>query len=196
MRKGDRTKAHILETALERAVSVGLHGLTIGELARDLALSKSGLFAHFHSKEKLQLEVLATAAERFIDEVVRPAIAQPRGEPRVRALFENWMKWAHTGDAAGCIFAASTFELANRPGALRDYLAQTQDAWLATLGRAAQLAIEAGDFREDLDTEQFAFEMEGLFLSSQHGRMLGKPDIEARTRRGFEALLARARRVS
>lgn len=194
MRKGQRTRAEILDTALGRAGEVGLYGLTIGDLASSLGLSKSGLFAHFQSKENLQLAVLETAVERFIDTVVRPAIAEPRGEPRVVAMFEHWLRWAHKQSPRGCIFASTTFELAGRKGALRNRLVKAQTDWIDALARAAEIAVEAGDFRADLDARQFAFEMESIMLGSLHGNLLIRdPESLERTRRAFDALLERSR---
>src|SRR5216110_1068336 len=116
MSKGERTKTAILEHATGLASQVGLTGLTIGVLADDLDLSKSGLFAHFQSKEALQLQVLEFAAERFVATVVRPALSTPRGEPRVRAMFENWLKWPkESALPGGCFFVAAAVELDDQP---------------------------------------------------------------------------------
>lgn len=176
------------------ATRVGLHGLTIGELARKTGLSKSGLFAHFRSKENLQIAVLDKGVERFIDLVVRPAIEAPRGAPRVRALFDNWLAWAHEGSPRGCIFASATFELTDRPGSVREYLVGVQRDWMATLERAVQLAIDAGHFAADTDARQAAFEIQSVMLGSLHGNLLIRdPDALDRARSAFDRILERLR---
>ena len=112
MSKGAETRRAILDHALEVATKEGLEGLTIGRLAQDLQLSKSGLFAHFRGKEELLLQVLETARARFIEQVVKPGLAAPRGEPRVRALFESWLAWERsTALPGGCPFVAAAVEL-------------------------------------------------------------------------------------
>src|SRR5512132_1431572 len=119
MRKGEATRAAILDRGVRLATQIGLEGLTIGRLATDLGLSKSGLFAHFHSKEALQIQVLDAAAERFVEKVVRPAVRQPRGEPRVMALCDQWLAWAKTTSGpGGCLFVAAAAEFDDRAGAV------------------------------------------------------------------------------
>ena len=129
MTKGQDTKERILGEALDLASTVGIEGLSIGELAKATEMSKSGLFAHFNSKEDLQLEVLRSGSANFIETVVSPALRQPRGEPRVRALFERWLAW-ETLRTGGCPFMAATFELDDRPGPVRDALVATQQDWV------------------------------------------------------------------
>ena len=112
MTKGDDTRQHILTRAAGLATQIGLEGLSIGQLATDLGMSKSGLFAHFQSKQELQTQVVDFARERFLDTVVRPALAAPRGEPRVRALFERWIRWPLESKLpGGCFFVAAATEL-------------------------------------------------------------------------------------
>lgn len=196
MRKGELTKDRILERALSLASSSGLYGLTIGALALETKLSKSGLFAHFGSKEDLQLEVLKSAQERFEREVIRPALAKPRGLPRLRAMFENWMKWADDRKLpGGCIFIQAAVELDDRSGPAREYLVAGQKAWLAALARATQLSVEEKHFKKDVDPDQFAFELYGLVMIFHHTkRLLRDPKAEARLRRGFERLIAQSSR--
>jgi AcrR family transcriptional regulator len=137
MRKGEQTRAAILDRAVQLASAVGLEGLTIGRLASEAALSKSGLFAHFASKEALQVQTLERAAERFVEVVVKPGLAARRGEPRVRELFERWLRWpAEVPQPGGCIFVAASAELDDRPGPARDRLAQLQRDWLDVLAGA------------------------------------------------------------
>jgi AcrR family transcriptional regulator len=195
MSKGEETRTAILDTALALASTGGLEGLSIGNLAREVGLSKSGLFAHFNSKENLQLQVLTTAAERFVAEVVTPALRRPRGEPRVRALFEHWLAWAKASYLpGGCPFVATAVELDDRPGPLRDYLVDAQSRWLGTMARAATIAVEEGHFRAGLDGEQFAYELYSILLAYHlFRRLLRDPRAEARSRSAFERLLASAR---
>ena len=195
MGKGELTRQAVLEHAARVASAVGLEGLTIGKLADDLALSKSGLFAHFRSKEALQVQVIEYAAERFVEAVLRPALKAPRGEPRVRALFERWFDWPRLGTrSSGCIFVALAVELDDRPGPARDRLVQSQKDWLAFLANAFRIGVEEGHFRADADAEQFAQDLYGVMLAHHHAsRLLGDPRARERAHRAFEALLAVAR---
>jgi AcrR family transcriptional regulator len=198
VRKGEQTRGAILDHAVKVASRVGLEGLTIGRLADELHLSKSGLFAHFESKEALQVQALERAAELFVDAVMRPALAAPRGEPRVRALFERWLKWPEVvPQPGGCIFVAAAAELDDRPGPARDRLVQLQRDWLEALATAFRQAQKEGHLRDDLDPDQLAFEMHGFMLAYHHAsRLLGDSRAGARARRSFDRLLeaARARR--
>lgn len=198
MGKGALTRQAILERAVGLASAVGLEGLTIGRLADELTLSKSGLFAHFGSKEALQVQVLERAAERFIDVVVRPALRAPRGEPRVRALFEKWSTWPEAvPQAGGCIFVAASAELDDRPGPARDLLVKLQKDWLDTLAGAVRIAVAEGHFKRAVDPDQFAFEMYAIMLMGhQASRLLRDRKAGERTRRAFDALLAAARTPS
>jgi AcrR family transcriptional regulator len=194
MSKGEETRQRIVERAFQQASRDGLAGLSIGGLASDLGLSKSGLFAHFGSKEDLQIEVLREAAQRFEDEVVRPALRAPRGEPRIRRMFENWLRWVGDGAVGGCLFLAAGMELDDKAGRPRDYLVGSQRQLLATLAKSARLSIEAGHFRPDLDCDQFAFELQGLLMGCSHARrLLRDPQAETRARKAFDRLLADAR---
>jgi AcrR family transcriptional regulator len=193
-RKGDLTRQTILEKASALASQVGLAGVTIGRLAEDLGLSKSGLFAHFRSKEALQEQVLEFAAQRFIEAVALPAISAPRGEPRVRSLFESWLHWARTGTArAGCVFVAASTEFDDQPGPVRDTLVRLQKDWLEFIAQAFRRAQAEGHFRAG-DAEQFAQDVHGTMLAYHHAaRLLGDPRAEQRARAAFEALLGAAR---
>jgi AcrR family transcriptional regulator len=190
--KGEETRQAILARAFELACVVGVSGLSIGRLAEATGLSKSGLFAHFGSKEALEVAVVEEAARQFVQEVMVPALRQPRGEPRVRALFERWMAW---GDRpGGCFFVGATAELDDRPGAPRDALVQTQRDWLDALATAARIAITEGHFTRTLDPEQFAFELFGIMLSyhSFH-RFIRDDRAPARIHTAFERLIGAAR---
>ncbi|MFQ5527051.1 MAG: TetR/AcrR family transcriptional regulator [Thermoanaerobaculia bacterium] len=193
IRKGESTKQRILTEALELTSMVGVEGLSLGELAKKTEMSKSGLFAHFDSKESLQLEVLETAAARFIESVISPALLEPRGEPRLRALFERWIGWETLRDG-GCPFMAAAFELDDRPGPVRDALAASQRDWLATLARAISIAVEEGHFRKDLDADQIAFEVYGVFMTFHlHQRLLGDAYARTRAKAALDRLLDCAR---
>jgi AcrR family transcriptional regulator len=191
MTKGEETKAAILDQAVAIASEVGFTGLTIGQLAERTQMSKSGLFAHFKSKEVLQLETLQRARERFTDMVVRPALTTPRGVKRVQVLVERWLDWATDGLQGGCIFVASAVEYDDRPGPMRDAVVQNERDWLETIATVAGTAVAEGDFRADLDTEQFAFTVQGLMLSyHQATRLLGDPKALEHVRQALDDLIA------
>jgi AcrR family transcriptional regulator len=193
--RGDQTRDAILEKALEVASTVGLEGLTIGTLSERLELSKSGLFAHFGSKEALQLRTLDHAAQRFTEAVVRPALSAPRGEPRLRELFDRTLRWPTVvPQPGGCIFLSSAAEFDDRPGPVRDRLRAIRQEWHDFVAGAVRRAIQAGHFRRDVDPDQFAFEVVGIGFAWQHAkRLLEDPKAEARAHRAFEALVAAAR---
>lgn len=193
MSKGATTRQAIISRALNQAGTDGLEGLTIGSLAGALGMSKSGLFAHFRSKEQLQLQVLQEAVQRFIAMVVVPAIKEPRGEARVRALFENWVAWSQA-QPGGCLIYASSIELDDKPGVLRDFLEQAHRDLRKTIYRAVDIAVEEGHFRPDLDRKQFAFEFTAIAMGYLHAaRMLRDGDARARALMSFERRLVQAR---
>jgi AcrR family transcriptional regulator len=195
MRKGEQTRQGILETALAEVSTTGLSGLSIGGLAHKVSMSKSGLFAHFDSKHDLQLQVLQTARGLFIEKVIAPALQQPRGEPRVRALFDNWLEWSESSLLpGGCPFVSAAVELDDQPGSLRDYLVQAQKDWLDTLATAARIAVEEGHFKPGLDTHRFAFDFYSVILAYYHfSRLLDDPETTERCRKAFADLLERSR---
>jgi AcrR family transcriptional regulator len=190
--KGEATRETILDAAGELVRTVGFAGMSIGTLATSTRLSKSGLYAHFKSKETLQLEVLEHAKARFLREVVIPAVAAPRGEPRVRAMFENKLRW--NSQPGGCIFVAAASELDDQPGPARDRVVRDQRDWLDSLAQVFGTGISEGHFRADADPEQLAFELDGVMLSYHHcKRLLGDRTAESRARTAFESLLTRVR---
>jgi AcrR family transcriptional regulator len=195
MTKGEDTRQTILDRAVALSSRVGLCGLTVGRLATDLEMSKSGLFAHFNSKENLQMQVLAHAAERFLDDVVRPALKAPRGEPRVRQMFENWLRWAEARNfPGGCPWVQYAAEMDDQRGPVRDLLVKHQQGWMEILSECVRRAVAEGHFRKELDCEQFAYELNSLMLGWHHAaRLLEDPGSETRARQGFENLLKNAR---
>src|SRR5882672_2774766 len=196
--KGEQTREAILTHALGLATRIGFEGLTIGRLAQDLHMSKSGLFAHFRSKEGLQLEILRMAGARMVETVVKPALTAPRGEPRVRTLFEHWLAWEQSPSLpGGCPFMAASFELDDRPGPVRDFVVQNLRDWMDTLAGAARIAVQEGHFRADLDCEQFAHDCQGIGLAFVHAsRLMRDPKARARADRAFDALVRAARAAS
>ena len=191
MSKGEETRAAILDDALAIASEVGFTGLTIGQLAEHTGMSKSGLFAHFKSKESLQLETLAWARERFTDVVIRPTLAAPRGEQRVRTLFDRWLDWETESLQGGCVFITATIEFDDQPGPMRDALVRNQQDWLDFVATVAGTAVTEGDFRADLDTEQLAFTLQGLMLGYHHAaRLMHDPKALDHTRQALDQLLA------
>ena len=192
MSKGTDTRERIVSTALRVASIEGLDGITIGRLADEVGLSKSGLFAHFKSKEELQLAVISAASDAFTEVVVRPALTAPRGEPRVRALFERWLEWErHVSVPGGCVFMQLSVELDDKEGPARDALVMAQRWWLEAIGRAASLATSVGDFRPGTDPELFAFQLHGILNAYYHAkRLMRDGKAEERARRAFEALVA------
>jgi len=195
MGKGETTRSQIVDRALELSTTVGLEGVSIGTLADELKLSKSGLFAHFRSKEVLQLAVIEQASERFAETVVRPLLKAPRGEPRLVAAFEHWRRWPTTAKLpGGCFFLAAAAEFDDRPGVVRDAVATQIRSWLETLAEITRGAVREGHFAAGVDAEQIAFELFGIMLSfHQHARLLDKPEAQKRARTAFEAVLARSR---
>jgi AcrR family transcriptional regulator len=196
MGKGEQTHQAILERAVQVASRDGLAGLTIGSLAEDLQLSKSGLFAHFQSKEALQVETLRHTAELFVDQVVRPALRAPRGEPRLRAVFERWLAWARAdASRGGCLFVAAAAELDDREGPAREELVRHQKDWLELIANVARTGIAEGHFAAGTDPAQVAHDTLGVMLAYHHARrLLRDPRAEPRARRAFEAQLATLRR--
>ncbi|MFC0623025.1 TetR/AcrR family transcriptional regulator [Kribbella deserti] len=193
MSKGEATRTAVLREAMAMASTVGFRGLTIGTLADRTGMSKSGLFAHFRSKEQLQVAVLDAGAHYFADVVVRPAVKVPRGEPRLRALFDRLLRW-DTGDLSlpgGCLFMKTSAELDDdTPSAVRDRLVETERDYIDTLAAVFRTGVSEGHFAADADPEQFAFDLEGVLLAHHRAsRLLADPKAEDRARAAFEALL-------
>jgi AcrR family transcriptional regulator len=190
MRKGEMTRAAILDVALDLASRDGLEGLTIGLLADRMNMSKSGVFAHFGSREDLQLEVLKLYHRRFEQEVFYPGIKEPRGLPRLRTMFAHWVKRVSVEIASGCIYISGAVEYDDRPGLIREALVSMVGAWQGALLRATQQAIECGHLKADTDAQQLVYEMYGLILAVHHdARFLRIPGAVERATVGFNRLV-------
>ncbi len=190
LHKGQQTKAAIIDAALGLATQIGLEGLSIGALAEVTQMSKSGVFAHFGSREELQISVIREYHARFEQEVFYPALDQPRGLPRLRALFANWMKRTSVELDSGCIFISGAVEFDDRPGPVRDALAGSVGTWHSAMKRAIVVAREEGHLRGDVDEEQMLFEVHGLILALHYeARFLQSSGAIARAHTGFENIL-------
>ncbi len=191
LHKGQQTRAAILDAALGLASHMGLEGLSIGALAEVTQMSKSGVFAHFGSREELQISVIREYHARFEEEVFVPAIRQPRGLPRLQALFERWIRRVSVELDSGCIYISGAVEFDDRPGPVRDALAQMVLAWQSALEHAIRLAVSEGHLSPDTDATQMLFELHGLILALHHdARFLRIPGALDRARKGFERTLS------
>jgi AcrR family transcriptional regulator len=172
--RGDRTRRAILATAVNVASVEGLEGLSIGRLATELDMSKSGLFAHFGSKEELQVSTVRAAAAIFAQRVIRDAEARYEpGLARLRAVLDSWLGYMQPGTfAGGCFFAAAAVEMDGRPGPVRDAVAAQMRSWRALLAGYAGVAIERGELRPGTDPEQLAFELDALGTAVNSGWQL------------------------
>jgi len=193
LQKGLQTRATIIEAALGLAANKGLEGLSIGLLAETTGMSKSGVFAHFGSREELQISVIRDYHVKFEEEVFLPAIREPRGLPRLRAMFERWVRRVSFEIDSGCIYISGAVEFDDRPGPVRDALATMVQTWQDALKRAIALAIDEGHLTDEASPEQLMFEIHGLILALHHdARFLRNPGSVERARVGFERLLARS----
>ncbi len=189
MTKGIDTRRAILDTGLDLASRLGLESVTIGVLAKATGMSKSGLFAHFRSKENLQVALLEHAGELFAKDVVVPALRVTSGEPRIRALVGNWIRYARSL-GGGCIFVTASTDFKDRPGNVREFLLSQQESWIDCLRRVARSAVDAGEFRRDVDCDQFAFELYALLLGFHlYDTLLDSADTEKREEAALDRLL-------
>lgn len=171
--KGARTRESILRVAVDLASVEGLEGVTIGRLAEELEMSKSGLFAHFGSKEELQLATVDAARIIFVDRVIRPALDAPQGISRLWQLCENWLQYVEDRVfKGGCFFAAASFEFDSRKGPVRDAIAAAMREWLSILARAVEGAKKARHLKSSVNPEQFAFEIYSLAIGAHWGFQL------------------------
>ncbi len=188
--KGATTREAILARSYALACVNGLEGLTIGTVAEQVGMSKSGVFAHFGSREELQLATLDLGGELFIQSVLVPSLKERRGLPRLRAIFARWAEWVRHENDGGCLFLAAATEYDDRPGAIRDRLLRLESAWREQLALAVDLAIQAGELGPGTEPAQFAFEMYALALAVHHDAGLtGYDEAAARGTRAFERLI-------
>ena len=188
--KGRQTRATILDAALALASHMGLEGLSIGALAEVTQMSKSGVFAHFGSREELQISVVREYHAKFADEVFFPAMAEPRGLPRLRALFDRWIKRVSVEIDSGCIYISGAVEFDDRPGPVREALVGMVQTWQNSLERAIRIAVHEGHLRADTEPAQMLFEVHGLILALHHdARFLRHPGADKRALAAFERVL-------
>ena len=191
--KGQQTRAAILDAALGLASQIGLEGLSIGALAEVTGMSKSGVFAHFGSREELQISVVTEYHAKFEDEVFVPAMQAERGLPRLRALFDRWVRRVSVEIDSGCIYISGAVEFDDRPGPVRDALVTMVETWHRALGRAIRAAVSEGHLQADTDIEQLLFEIHGLILALHHdARFLRHAGALEHARAAFERVLAHA----
>ena len=194
MLKGQQTKAAIVEAALGLASQIGLEGLSIGALAEITGMSKSGVFAHFGSREELQISVIREYHDRFEQAVFYPALQAPRGLPRLQALFDNWTTQTSAEIDSGCIYISGAVEFDDRIGPVRDALVSTVTTWQTAVRRAVEKAQEEGHLTREADPMQIAFEIHGLILALHYeARFLKVPGAAERARQGFVRILERYR---
>ena len=192
LHKGQQTKSAIVEAALGLATQIGLEGLSIGALAEVMKMSKSGVFAHFGSREELQISVIREYHHQFEQEVFFPAMNLPRGLPRLQALFNNWMLRTSAEIDSGCLYISGAAEFDDRPGPVRDALASSVKTWLTALHRSVLQARDEKHLAEDTDATQMAFEIHGLILSLHYeARFLKTAKSLNRAKQGFEHILLR-----
>lgn len=182
--RGLKTRQAILRKAVNLASLEGLEGLTIGKLASALQISKSGLFAHFGSKEDLQCAAVDAARDIFVEKVVRPAY-EFRGLKRLRALCENWLSYGE-GKVfpGGCFFSAASLEFDDRPGRVRDLIVQLMKKWLGNLEQAAREAQFVGEIKKDVDVRYLAFEIQALAMGANWSSRLFRDQSAFRMVRG------------
>ena len=193
LQKGLQTRAAILGVALGMALEKGLEGLSIGALADLTQMSKSGVFAHFGSREELQISVIREYHDRFEAEVFAPAVRRARGLPRLRALFEGWLQRMSVEVASGCLYISGAVEFDDRPGPVRDALVAMVTTWRQALERAFRLAVDAGHLHADADAAQMLFEIHGLILALHHdARFQRQPGAVDRARHGFDRVIGPA----
>ena len=190
LQKGQQTRATILDAALSLAAHAGLEGLSIGALAEITKMSKSGVFAHFGSREELQISVIREYHAKFEEEVFRPAVREARGLPRLRALFERWVNRVSHELESGCIYISGAVEFDDRPGPVRDALAGMVQAWHNALETSIRIAIDEGHLRPDTEPAQLLFEIHGLILALHHdARFLRIPGAVERARLAFDRIV-------
>jgi AcrR family transcriptional regulator len=188
--KGIATKELILTCAYELARETGLEGLSIGNVALSAGMSKSGVFAHFGSREQLQLALLESVGTRFVEFVKAPAIRAPRGLPRLRKMAERWCEWSRIHQS-GCVLLSAAAEYDGREGLVREHVLRQQALWRDELERAIRLAVDVGHLKVDTDPTQLAFEIYSLMLGLHHDAgLFGYTEARHRTELALERLFA------
>ena len=188
--KGEETRAAILKAALKHASVAGFEGLTIGTLAAETGMSKSGLFAHFGSKEELQIATLDEGVRRFSESTVLPALSAPRGLKRLRAMCDNWLTWTARNDLSGCPMMTASQEFDNKPGPVREAVVEHMRRLHHSLVKSVQMTVDNGEFAATTDAEQVAFELFGIISSCYRSRNLFEDSqADQRARRAFERLI-------
>jgi AcrR family transcriptional regulator len=189
--KGEETRAVILKAALRHASVAGYDALTIGVLAEQTGMSKSGLFAHFGSKEELQIATLDEAVRRFNEAAFMPALSAPRGLKRLIALFDNWLAWTARADLAACPMMVASTEFDDQEGAMRDAVVEHMQRLNQAMVKSVEMTIETGEFAVDADAEQFAFELFGIISTCYRSRSLFRDkDANVRAKRAFDRLVS------
>lgn len=197
LRKSEMTRMAIVERALDMAVRDGLEALTLGGVAEQMKMSKTGVFARFGSIQALQLDVLKQYRVRFLENVWLPGMEAPEGLPRMRALFGHWGWHVAAEQGSGCFYISCASEYDDRPGPIRDALLNDVLAWRAHLELCVQQAIDAGHLEHSQDVQQVVYEMVGLILVLHHDtRLMRNPRSIERTETAFARLLAAWQKVS
>ncbi|HMM67315.1 MAG TPA: TetR/AcrR family transcriptional regulator [Dokdonella sp.] len=187
--KGAATREMIIDRAYALACAAGLESLSIGVLAQHSGMSKSGVFAHFGSREDLQAAVLDSAAERFVDHVMASALKVPRGVARLRKIVENWFDWVNH-ESGGCLLLSAVSEFDDRPGPMRDRVVEQQNRWRSEIAKAVRIARETGELKASVDPGQVAFEIYAIALMVHHDAgLFGYEDARLHGRRAIERLL-------
>jgi AcrR family transcriptional regulator len=189
--KGERTRHAILSTASHLATEEGLETLSIGRLAEATGMSKSGLFAHFGSKEELQIATVEHAALVFVDEVIAPARSAPKGLPRVWALCDHKLRYLERQVfPGGCFFASTSMEYSHRPGPVRDRIADMLRTWLSYLEHAVEQAQQAGELDDSLSAKEITFELDAFSMSANwQYKLFGDPSVYDAARRAIRERL-------
>lgn len=189
------TKETILKTAFELTSKFGLEALSIGELAKTVGMSKSGLFGHFKSKEKLQIQVLDFAAENFVLKVIKPALKEKRGLKRLEAIMENWRKWSNGYLPGGCPFLSAIVEFDDRPGPVRDHLQELQAIMIGSFKRAIDIAAEENEIKKNADTEQLAYEVYSNMIGYHiFNRLLKDKKATQKFEKTFECIIEKVKK--
>ncbi len=187
------TKDRIIQVAYDWTSKFGLDSITIGELAKAVGMSKSGLFGHFKSKEKLQMMVLDFTAENFTQAVVRPALKKPRGLDRLEAMVDNWIKWSSADNLGGCPFIAAAIEFDDKPGNIRDSIVRYLKTMTGTYAKAADIAVEEGQLPKSADTKQMAYEIYSMMIGYHvYSRLLADDTSKQKLKDGYKRVIENA----